>query len=56
MAEQVSIRLVWRLGRTGPNAQFVQCNQVDCQYAGDNTPPCPLSVLLFVDELNRATD
>jgi hypothetical protein len=56
MAEHVSIRLVWRLGRTGPDAQFVQCNQVDCQYAGDNKPPCPLSVLLFVDELNRATD
>ncbi len=52
MAERVSIRLVWRLGRTGPNAQFVQCNQLECQYAGENRPPCPLSVVLFVDEIN----
>jgi hypothetical protein len=53
MAERVSIRLVWRFGRTGRDAQFVQCNQVDCQYAEDNQPPCPLSVVLFVDELKR---
>jgi hypothetical protein len=56
MAESVSIRLVWRFGHTGRNAQFVQCNQADCQYAGDNAPPCPLSVVLFFDELEPGTE
>jgi hypothetical protein len=56
MAERVSIRLVWRLGRTGPNAQVVQCNQLECQYAGENQPPCPLSVVLFADEINGEPD
>jgi len=49
VAERVSIRLAWRLGRTGPDAHVVLCNQADCQYAGDNRPPCPLSVVLFHD-------
>jgi len=49
IAERVSIRLAWRLGRTGPDAHVVLCNQADCQYAGDNRPPCPLSVVLFHD-------
>ena len=49
VAERVSIRLTWRLGRTGPDAHVVLCNQADCQYAGDNRPPCPLSVVLFHD-------
>jgi hypothetical protein len=56
MAERVSIRLVWRFGRTGPDAQFVQCNQLDCQYADENRPPCPLSVVLFADEINGERD
>jgi hypothetical protein len=33
------------------NGFFVQCNQVDCQYAESNTPPCPLHVGLFEHEL-----
>jgi hypothetical protein len=56
MAEHVSIRLAWRFGHTGRNAHFVQCNQVDCQYAGDNRPPCPLSVVLFLDELKTPAE
>ena len=51
VAEQVTIRLGWRLGHTGRSAHIVQCNQADCQYAGTNAPPCPLSVALFLDEL-----
>jgi hypothetical protein len=30
---------------------FVQCNQQDCQYAGENKPPCPLSPALFAEEI-----
>jgi hypothetical protein len=56
MAERVSIRLAWRFGQTGPNAHYVQCDQLDCQYVGDNQPPCPLSVLLFLDEIKAWAD
>jgi hypothetical protein len=54
MAEWVSIRLAWRFGHTGRGAHFVQCNQTDCQYASNNEPPCPLSVVMFLDELKTA--
>ena len=51
MAERVTIRLAWRYGQTGRGAHVVLCDQVDCQYAGSNAPPCPLSVALFLDDL-----
>jgi hypothetical protein len=56
MAERVTIRLAWRFGHTGRGAHIVQCDQVDCQYAGTNAPPCPLSVALFLDELSLVSE
>ena len=56
MSEQVTIRLAWRFGHTGRGAHIVQCDQADCQYAGTNEPPCPLSVALFLDELKTASE
>ncbi|GMT42113.1 MAG: hypothetical protein IEMM0002_0524 [bacterium] len=32
---------------------YVECNQEDCQYAGENKPPCPLSLELFADEMSK---
>ena len=31
---------------------FVECNQEDCQYLGENNPPCPLNLELFQAELS----
>ena len=31
---------------------FVECNQEDCQYRGENKPPCPLNLDLFQAELS----
>jgi len=56
VAEQVTIRLGWRFGHTGRSAHIVQCDQADCQYAGTNAPPCPLSVTLFLDELRTLSE
>ena len=32
---------------------FVQCNQSDCQYVDTNQYPCPLTLNLFADEIER---
>ncbi|MFC1495557.1 hypothetical protein ACFL6W_09770 [Thermodesulfobacteriota bacterium] len=32
---------------------YVQCNQYDCQYVDINRPPCPLSLDLFSDEVEK---
>lgn len=31
---------------------FVDCNEEDCQYLGENMPPCPLSLQMFEKELS----
>jgi hypothetical protein len=33
---------------------FVQCNQADCQYVEANTPPCPLHVDMYAEEIRAA--
>ena len=35
------------------NKLFVQCNQPDCQYVDLNQSPCPLSLDLFAEEIER---
>ena len=32
---------------------FVQCNQSECQYVDLNQAPCPLSLDLFADEIEK---
>ena len=32
---------------------FVQCNQSECQYVDLNQAPCPLSLNLFTEEIER---
>ncbi|MBN2419144.1 MAG: hypothetical protein JXL81_07150 [Deltaproteobacteria bacterium] len=32
---------------------FVRCNQSDCQYVDANQYPCPLTLDLFADEIER---
>jgi len=53
--ETVGIRLRNRHvgGFSGSEQPFVQCDQIDCQYAAENDPPCPLSLALFADELDE---
>ena len=54
MSESVLIRLT-RLNRlVQPGDYFVQGNQADCQYVETNSPPCPLHVGLFAEEIRAA--
>ncbi|MGD9160727.1 MAG: hypothetical protein PVG39_20080 [Desulfobacteraceae bacterium] len=32
---------------------FVRCNQTDCQYVDVNQYPCPLTLDIFADEIER---
>jgi len=32
---------------------FVQCNQLECQYVDLNQAPCPLSLDLFAEEIEK---
>ena len=40
-------------GFNGIEVAVVQCDQSECQYVGENVPPCPLSLDLFADELEE---
>lgn len=54
VSEPVLIRLT-RLNRLmQPGDYFVQCNQADCQYVEANSPPCPLHVGMFAEEIRGA--
>ncbi|RJR53591.1 MAG: hypothetical protein C4576_01510 [Desulfobacteraceae bacterium] len=55
VSEDVGIALKNRpsLGREFKRELFVQCNQLDCQYAGINEPPCPLRLDLFAEEIEN---
>jgi hypothetical protein len=47
---QITLRLRRGRGFGGEAYPFVQCDQVDCQYADENAPPCPLRPELFADD------
>ena len=48
---QISLRRRRGRGFGGEAYHFVQCDQVDCQYADENAPPCPLRLELFAADL-----
>ena len=59
VSENVEIALKKRfsLSREPKNKQFVQCNQLDCQYVDLHQAPCPLSLDLFAEVIEkRGTD
>jgi hypothetical protein len=41
------------ISRKPKNELFVQCNQPDCQYVDLNQSPCPLSLDLFTEEIEK---
>ena len=41
------------LGPKPANELFVQCNQSECQYVDLNQSPCPLSLDLFAEEIEK---
>ena len=41
------------IGLKPNNELFVQCNQNECQYVDLNQPPCPLSLDLFAEEIEK---
>ena len=56
VSEHVEIALKSKFFFNGGNSkavQFVQCNQLECQYVDLNQLPCPLSLDLFAGELER---
>jgi hypothetical protein len=55
VSEQVEIALKNKpsLGFKSGSELFIQCNQSECQYVDLNQPPCPLSLALFAEEIER---
>jgi hypothetical protein len=55
VSEEVKIALKNKpsLGRKPSNEVFVQCNQLECQYVDLNRSPCPLSLDLFAEEIEK---
>jgi len=55
ISERVKITLKNRpyIGHKPKIELFVQCNQPDCQYVDLNQSPCPLSLDLFGEEIER---
>lgn len=50
---KIALKVKPSLSRKPTNELFVQCNQVDCQYASQNGPPCPLHLDLFAEEIEK---
>lgn len=48
---KIALKVKPTLSRKPTNELFVQCNQLDCQYASQNSPPCPLQLDLFSEEI-----
>ena len=40
-------------GLRSKNEFFVQCDQDECQYVGENKPPCPLDLSLYKAEIEE---
>ncbi len=55
VSEDVKITLKNKasIGLNSKNELFVQCNQSECQYVGINQSPCPLSLDLFSEEIEK---
>ena len=55
VSEDVEITLVNKreVGMKYKKNLFVRCNQTDCQYVEINEEPCPLTIELFADEIER---
>ena len=55
ISEDVKIALKNKphISRKPKNELFVQCDQSDCQYVDLNQSPCPLSLDLFAEELEK---
>ena len=55
VSENVEITLVNKreVGMKYKKNLFVRCNQTDCQYVELNEEPCPLTIELFADEIER---
>jgi hypothetical protein len=50
---EIALKYGFSLSREPKNKQFVQCNQLDCQYVDLHQSPCPLSLDLFADVIER---
>ena len=55
VAEDVKIALKIKpsLSLKSTNELFVQCNQLECQYVDLHQSPCPLSLDLFAEEIEK---
>ena len=50
---KISLKTKTSLSRTFSDDLYVQCNQFECQYVDENTPPCPLTLNLFAEEIKE---
>ncbi|MFH2010267.1 MAG: hypothetical protein ABI333_26950 [bacterium] len=49
---KIHLRKKAKAGWTSSSELIVQCDQGECQYVDDNEPPCPLTLLLFEEEIH----
>jgi len=50
---QIALRNKAPISRELKRDLFVQCNQLECQYVDLNQAPCPLSLDLFAEEIEK---
>lgn len=50
---KIALKVKPSLSRKPTNDLYVQCNQMECQYVGQNNPPCPLNLDLFAEEIEE---
>lgn len=53
---RATLRRRFSISVSTESGYYVDCDQEDCQYAGENKPPCPLSLDMFEDELQKAKE
>ena len=53
VSETVTIRLRRRTAFGGRGDLFVRCSEEDCQWVDANEPPCPLTLDLFAEEVEK---
>jgi len=50
---EIALKNKFFFSRESRSERFVKCNQLECQYVDLNQPPCPLSLDLFDEEVEK---
>ena len=50
---KIAVKYAFSLSRVTKNKRYVQCDQLECQYFDRHQYPCPLSLDLFSEEIEK---